>query len=183
MGGDDAVERLPIVSGQQTHLSGGFTSSKLPHMHVCICTHTHTGASHTRVHHTYGCITHTCVHTQRHMKSTDIHMTDTERHTCNTDTQKDTHTAHTYRTQARIHPLQPSLQATILSAPLSPGQGLQLPLAGPGQVLESLRQSQRAPLPLSPSPILTTRCASCSVPHSGSSSGHRAGVGGAVNAY
>ena len=87
-GGDDTVERLPIVSGQQTHLSGGFTSSKLPHMHVCVCTHTHT---HTRVHHTHGCITHTCVHTQRHMKSTDIHTTDTERHTCNTDTQKDTH--------------------------------------------------------------------------------------------
>lgn len=46
-GGDDGVERLPTVSGQQAPLSGGGTSSKLPHMHVCMCTHTHT-----RVHRT-----------------------------------------------------------------------------------------------------------------------------------
>ena len=71
-GGDDSVERLPTVSGQQAPLSGGGTSSKLPHTHVCMCTHTHT----------HGCITHTCVHTQRHMQSTDIHTTDAERHTC-----------------------------------------------------------------------------------------------------
>lgn len=38
----------------------------------------------------------------------------------------------------------------MLSAPLSPGQGLQLPLAGPGQVLESLRQ--RAPPAAQPQP-------------------------------
>ena len=74
---DDSVKRLPTVSGQQTHLSGGFSSSKLPHTHVCMCTHTHT---HTRLHHTH-------MHTHP-----DIHTTDTERHAYNTDAQKDTHT-------------------------------------------------------------------------------------------
>lgn len=75
-GGDDGVERLPTVSGQQAPLSGGGTSSKLPHKHVCMCTHTHT-----------------CAHTQRHMQSSYTHGR--HRHTCT-----QTHRTHTQLTPA-----------------------------------------------------------------------------------
>ena len=136
-GSDDSVKRLPTVSGQQTHLSGGFSSSKLPHTHVCMCTHphTHTGASHT---HAY---------TPRYTH--DRHGETRPQHRC---TEGYTHTARTSRAQTRIHPLQPSLEGAVLSASLSPGQGLQLPLAGPGQVLASLRQRQRSLRAAQPQP-------------------------------
>lgn len=74
----------------------------------------------------------------------DIHMTDTERHAYNTDAQKDAHTQLTPTGHGHAFTLSsPALKGQCF-LPLSPGQGLQLPLAGPGHVLASLRQSQRS---------------------------------------
>ena len=125
-GGDDTVERLPIVSGQQTHLSGGFTSSKLPHMHVCVCTHTHThtGASHTWVHHT-----HMRTHPETHEKHRYTHDRHRETHLQHRYTEGHTHSSHLEDTGT----LSPSPTQPLSDNPFCPSLSRPGPPAPPGR--------------------------------------------------
>lgn len=120
-GGDDSVERLPTVSGQQAPLSGGGTSSKLPHTHVCMCTHTHTW-----VHHT-----HMRTHPETHAKHRYTHDRRRETH-LHTDTQKDTQTQLTPTGHGH---------AFTLSNPAFKGQCF-LPLSLPARASSSPWQGQ-----------------------------------------